>query len=141
MAFGSPEQQREMLALSFEQTPSGYVYYHYRWSRGVPVSAAERESYLNIPALGSRRAWRKSIEGRPTVPHRQWSPTGWKLLAALPLSMAFIGALFGVTGIFSGVAEANRLLAALYIIAGASMLIFGGAIIVAHLKDRQATDG
>ncbi|MDB5709130.1 MAG: hypothetical protein JWL96_1200 [Sphingomonas bacterium] len=96
-----PEEQRRILSLSFEPQGDGYLYYHWRWSRGVPVSAAEREAYLRIPALGSRRAWRRAIEGRLTAPPRAYGPVHQKLAAAFPAHMVVMGIIFGSVALIS----------------------------------------
>lgn len=89
------DEQRAILALSFDPSEKGYLYYHWRWSHGVPVTVEEREAYLSIPALRSRRAWRKSIAGRPTSPPRPFQPVQRKLLATMPISMVVMTLLIG----------------------------------------------
>lgn len=90
------EEQRRILAQSFEQGADGYIYYRNAWSRGVPVTEAEREAYLAIPAIGSRKAWLKSISGRPTVPKRAYWPTLLRLFAAMPVRS---GVMFSVSAV------------------------------------------
>lgn len=46
------DKQRAILALSFEPAENGYLYYHWRWSRGVPVTAEERDSVSLDPSAG-----------------------------------------------------------------------------------------
>lgn len=135
MALPSPSQQREMLELSFEQTENGFVYYHYRWSRGIPVTAEEREEYLNIPVLGSRRAWRKALSGRESLQPRPYAPVAWKLLRRMPVRMALLSMIFGVAGLLSAPYAANMLLAAMYAVVGCAMLFFGTSIVAARFRD------
>jgi hypothetical protein len=132
MAFTSSTQQREILALSFEPAEGGFVYYHNRWSRGMPVTSDEREEYLNLRVIGSRGAWRKTLIGRETVPPRAFKPVLRKLLRAMPLRMAIFGTAFGIGSLVSGLNEPNWILATLYVAAGCMMLFFGGAIFAAR---------
>jgi hypothetical protein len=138
MAPSFQSEQRDLLALSFEESEQGYIYYHNRWSRGVPVSAEEREAYLRIPALGSRKAWRKSLKGRQTLPPRAFNPVMMKLLAAMPRRMAFLGVAFGFAGLVQGSSEPNALLAGLFIFGGGAMLVFGSSIALARLTRSSA---
>lgn len=126
MIVPSSTDQREVLALSFEPADGGYVYYHYRWSAGVPVTAEEREAYLRIPALGSRRAWRKSLSGRQSLPPRPYKPVQRKLLASMPVSMAVVALLFGVFGVLSGFAEPSPVLKVIYVGGGCAAFLFVG---------------
>jgi hypothetical protein len=137
MAFTDPAEQRSILALSFEPLGDGYAYYHYRWSRGVPVTAEEREAYLNIPAMGSRRAWRTRIAGRETVPPRSYRSVQHTLLAAMPIRMAVVGIVAGSLGLLSGVAAKETALATIYMIGGTVMIVFGGSIVLARIFPRQ----
>ena len=144
MDFRSTDGQREILALSFEPNGDGYIYYRNRWSRGIPVTAAEREAYLRIPAFGSRRAWRASITGRETLPPRAYGPTGRKLWAAMPWRMAVFGILFGIVFLIGGVAGLQTphttqalLWALLSIVAGALMLASGISIALARIPRRR----
>ncbi|PKP93236.1 MAG: hypothetical protein CVT77_06195 [Alphaproteobacteria bacterium HGW-Alphaproteobacteria-16] len=130
----TPAQQREMLELSFEQAEHGFVYYHYRWSRGIPVTAEERDEYLTIPVFGSRRAWRRSLAGRETTPPRAYRPVARKLLKMMPLSMAIYSLFFGVVGLILGFNEANMAPATVYVAVGCAMLFFGGSIVAARRR-------
>ncbi len=89
---------REFLALSFEAVEEGYVYYQHRWSRGIPVTAEERDAYLAIPVWKSRRSWMQGIAGRDTVPPRAHKPLRNKMLSMMPLSTAISSAVIG--GVF-----------------------------------------
>ena len=126
-----------MLALSFEPTEDGFLYYHYRWSRGIPVTPEEREAYLNIPAFGSRSAWRKSLAERATTPPRAYGPVLRKQLRTMPLSMAIFGLVFGVIGLVLGFNEPNMAIAIMYGVAGCAMLFFGGSIVAARFQAVQ----
>jgi hypothetical protein len=139
MASFRSHEQRDLFALSFEPSGEGYHYYHYRWSRGVPVTAAERDAYLNIPIFGSRRAWRKSLIGRETLPPRSYASVRQKLLAAMPYRMAFGGVIVGAVGLVSGLSERDTAIKIVYLVAGAVMLIFGVSILVARFMQSRAT--
>lgn len=132
-------RQREMLALSFEPTDGGFIYYHYRWSRGVPVTPEEREEYLDIPVFRSRRGWRKALTGRETVQPRAYLPVAWKLMNNMPLSMALYALILGAMGLLAGVNEPNVVFATTYFAAAAAMLFFGGFIVASRFK-RTAGD-
>lgn len=134
MAISSPTQLREMLELSFERTESGFVYYHYRWSRGIPVTAEEREEYLNIPVFGSRRAWRRALSEREATPPRAYAPVARKLLRTMPFRMAVFGLIFGVVGLVLGFDEPNIALATVYVAVGFALLFFGGSIVAARFR-------
>lgn len=134
MTFFSPVPQREMLALSFEPTEYGFLYYHYRWSRGIPVTPEEREAYLNMPAFGSARAWRKSLAGRETAPPRAYAPVLWKLLRTMPLSIAVIGLAVGAFVLLLGFYEPNMALAIVYVAFGGANLIWGALIVAARFQ-------
>ncbi|WP_232280911.1 hypothetical protein [Novosphingobium nitrogenifigens] len=138
MAFSSPEQQRAILSLSFEQAADGFIYYPNAWSYGIPVSSEEREDYLKAPMIGARRKWRKSIEGRPTLPRRPYWPTLLKILAVMPISMAIFGMAFGAIGILSGFTAINSLLGAAYVIGGCSLAAFGFSIPIARVLRRSS---
>lgn len=83
--FFGREDQRRLLEAAFEPDEDGFLFYRDRWSAGIPVTPAEREEYLNIPALGSRRDFYQKIKGRPARGRRDYSsariakafPAGW----------------------------------------------------------------
>ena len=129
--------QRAILALSFEPTESGYLYYHWRWSRGIPVTAEEREAYLAIPVLGSRRAWRMAIAGRATAPTRAFKPVQRELLAALPMSMVFFALLIGIPLSLSGLAELQTLGGLARAMGGLLAVAFGAQIAFAKFRKAQ----
>ena len=141
MSFSSPEQQRSILALCFEPNGDDYLYYRNRWSRGNPVTASEREAYLNIPAMGSRHAWRSSLGERETLPPRPAMPVRKKLLAAMPIWMALMGLAFGIFGVLDGLTEANTIIAIIYVLGGCLMCFFGGSIIIAKITHRRSSTG
>ena len=129
-----------MLALSFEPADTGYIYYHWRWSRGIPVTAEERETYLSIPALGSRRAWRAAIAGRPSVPARAFQPVQRKLLAELPTSMVVMALLLGVPLAVSGLAELQTISGLARSLGGLLAVVFGLQIAFAKYARRRETN-
>ncbi|OAN98178.1 hypothetical protein A8B75_19900 [Sphingomonadales bacterium EhC05] len=124
--------QRDTLALSFETNDDGYIYYHWRWSSGVPVTVEEREAYLAIPVFGSRHAWRKSIAGRDLLPPRPYNVVYRKLLAAMPLQMAITSLAFGVIGVVIGYGSDNFIARTVFILGGIVFFIYGILIIVAR---------
>jgi hypothetical protein len=83
------DDQRKLLESSFEPHGSGFLFYRNRWSKGIPVSAAERDAYLAIPVFGSRANFYAQIKGRAPV----GGPRGYHYVArqmanALPKGMA-----------------------------------------------------
>ncbi len=133
-----------MLALSFESADTGYIYYHWRWSRGIPVTAEERERYLSIPALGSRRAWRAAIAGRPSVPARVFQPVRRKLLAELPTRMVVMALLLGIPLAVSGLAELQTIGGLARSLCGLLAVVFGLQIAFAKYakrRERYAVNG
>ena len=132
-----PDRQRPMLALSFEPTDDGYVYYHWRWSRGIPVTIEEREAYLRIPALGSRRAWRRAIAERATVAPRPFGPTHRKLLARMPVSAMVAGFSIGAILALTALAEPSSVSRIFCMIAGLAMIAFAGQIAIAKWAIRK----
>ena len=128
-----PAAQRAMLALSFEPSGDGHVYYHRRWSRGIPGSAEEREDYLRIPALGSRRAWRNSIAGRPTVPPRAHGPVQRKIFETMPWHIGPLMLLVGMATLIQGL-NATGLL-------GRANLLFGIFCLFGALRFFRARSG
>lgn len=133
------DEQRAILALSFDPSEKGYLYYHWRWSRGVPVTVEEREAYLSIPALGSRRAWRKSIAGRPTSPPRPFQPVQRKLLATMPISMVVMTLLIGLPLALSGLAELQTIGGLARAVGGLLAVVFGAQIIFAKFLESRAS--
>jgi hypothetical protein len=74
------DQYRHIYSTAFERTPSGFIYYERAWSKGVPVSAAERELYLS----GARIDWLHAIVGRKAaMPRRPY----WRGVRRIFLAM------------------------------------------------------
>jgi hypothetical protein len=138
-ARGHSKHKRDILALSFEPTEDGFLYYHRRWSRGVPVSAEEREAYLSIPALGSRRGWRKAIAGRPTAAPRAFRPVQRKLLASLPIGMSAMSVLIGLLIALSGLAALQTFGGLARAVGGLLFVIFGAQIAFAKFMEARAS--
>jgi hypothetical protein len=64
---------------AFEPSSDGFVYYENAWSRGIPVSDAERQVYL----YGSQSEWLEAIVGREaTMPRRPYWRAVKRILAA-----------------------------------------------------------
>lgn len=131
------DEQRDLLALSFEKVENGYLYYHYRWSHGVPVTEEERESYLKIPALGSRSAWRRSIQGRTTTSRRAYAPVTRKLLAAMPASMIVFALCGGAIAIGWAIDATSKVAKVAYLSVGTTALAYAAAIVVAKAVVRK----
>jgi hypothetical protein len=71
--------QKKVLAAAFDRDGEAWVWYANAWSRGVVVSAAERDIYLAYKPI----AFRKAIAGRPaTRPRRPYWPTLNRILTA-----------------------------------------------------------
>lgn len=84
----SDQDGRTLYELSFEPHGDGYVFYRHAWSRGVAVTAEEREASLQPPYWRSRLAFTRKIRGRPpAVPPRGWLLTQRKLWDALPVGL------------------------------------------------------
>lgn len=70
---------RELLATAFDKVDGQWVWYANAWSRGVVVSAEEREIFLGFQPI----AFRKAISGRPaSKPRRPYWPTFKRILTA-----------------------------------------------------------
>ncbi len=143
MALDSPTEQRALLALSFEPLGSAYVYYHHRWSQGIPVTAEEREAYLRLPAVAlmARHAWRKSLAGRQPLPPRSTQTAKavrQGILLKMPPGMAVTSFAFGALGLVSGFSERNIALAAIYVVVGVALLLFAAAIALAKIIQARA---
>jgi hypothetical protein len=64
---------------AFEPSRGGFVFYENAWSRGIPVSADERQAYL----YGSQSEWLEAIAGREaTMPRRPYWRTVKRILTA-----------------------------------------------------------
>ena len=137
----SSAEQRDILSVSFEPAESGYIYYHNRWSRGIPVTEKERNEYLGIPMFGSRRAWRRSLEGRETLPPRAYRPVARKLLRTVPPGMAVTSLIVGLSLLLAGMKAPGLILAVIYCGGGCACLAFGGSAVVTRLARRDADAG
>jgi hypothetical protein len=138
------DEQRAILALRFDPFEKGYLYYLWRWSRGVPVTVEEREArsekreaYLSIPALRSRRAWRKSIAGRPISPPRPFQPVQRKLLATMPISMVVMTLFIGLPLALSGLAELQTIGGLACAVGGLLAVVFKAQIIFAKFLEKS----
>ncbi|MET1110957.1 MAG: hypothetical protein ABWX67_05445 [Allosphingosinicella sp.] len=97
----TPDEQRRLFDTSFEPHGAGFLFYRHRWSKGIPVSAAEREEYLAIPLLGSRRAfYRKIRDRRPVRGARDYHRSARRMAKALPDSMGPAGWLLACVGLY-----------------------------------------
>jgi|GEM_PF-3727643 len=137
MAKPPSEEQRRILALSFELGPDGNVYYRNAWSRGIPVSEAEREAYLSIPALGSRRLWLNAIAGRPSVPRRAYWPTAFKLLAAMPARSGYTFLGFGSLAVYLGLHGDAGILEINATLVGTMLFAIGLVVLSGRLRNAR----
>jgi len=68
-----------ILETAFEQRGTQWIWYGYAWSRGVVVTAHERELYFS-----NRGLFRKAIKGRSaTEPRRRYWPNLKRMLRAI----------------------------------------------------------
>lgn len=68
------------MATAFDYVDGEWVWYANAWSRGVVVSADERDLFLRFNPIAFRRA----IAGRPAVhPRRPYWPTLRRILTAM----------------------------------------------------------
>jgi hypothetical protein len=71
---------KDMMAMAFEEAGDQWLYYANAWSKGVLVSAQERDLYLDFKLI----AFRRSVAGRePSAPPRPYWPTVKRLLKAV----------------------------------------------------------
>ena len=94
-------ERYRLYSVAFEPFGDGFVYYRNRWSRGVPVSADERERFLSSNPFSAYRLGREWARQRtPVAPPRRGA--SGKIMDAMPTSsvLAFVTA----TAIFAGAA-------------------------------------
>jgi hypothetical protein len=83
----SDEEGRALYEASFEPHGNGYVFYRNAWSRGIAVTAEEREASLQPPFWRSRMTLQRKIRGRPSAaPRRSWLTAQRRMILALPAS-------------------------------------------------------
>jgi hypothetical protein len=132
----STEDHRRLLETSFEPYGSGYLFYRNRWSRGVPVSAEEREEYLAIPVFGSRRAFYKRIEARqPLFGPRDYDSAAQRMASALPKGFASSCLAFSIGAVLRAIyasSPTERWLA----LSCAVLLVLLGAWIIFYRRKR-----
>jgi hypothetical protein len=131
-----PHEQREILALSFEPNGDGFVYYHYGWSRGIPVTLEEREAYLAISVYGSRRDWRKALAGRETFPPRDYKLLQVKILEKMPHRVAMMTLASGVGILISAFIQESGVGEAVSLVIGCTMIIFAISVFAARRKTK-----
>src|ERR1051325_1716419 len=95
--------ERGLMATAFEPDGENYLFYRYHWSRGIPVTAAEREAFLALPFDDERNHFEARIRGRAaTGPRRPYWRSYARMIAGFPASVgaAFLafGAMFLVRG-------------------------------------------
>jgi hypothetical protein len=62
-------RRRELLMTAFEKEGDHWVWYANAFSTGVPVTAEERELYLDFNPLGFRQAIRGRAASQPRRPY------------------------------------------------------------------------
>lgn len=128
-------EERAFLDSSFEPDGDGFLFYRTHWSRGIPVSPAEREAYLARAFGDDRYHFEEMIRGRAATGRRRpyWLSYG-RMLAAFPASFgaAFLafGAMFLLRGYFS---DDPRVLIGLWLAAGWLSAGFGAQIVLVGL--------
>jgi hypothetical protein len=94
-------EERGFLDTSFEADGDGFLFYRSHWSRGIPVSAAEREACLARPFDDERRRFEAMISGRAASgPRRPYWLSYSRMLAAFPAG--FGAALLAFGAMFLG---------------------------------------
>jgi hypothetical protein len=74
------ERRRELLSTAFDRVDGQWVWFPNAWSRGIMVTAEERELYLTFAPV----AFRQAIKGRPpTRPRRPYWATLGRILTAM----------------------------------------------------------
>ena len=95
----SPAARRKVFETAFEQFEGGWVYYRSSWSKGVPVTAEERELFVDDWTPEKSAEFHRLIAGRrPVTPARGLRPLG-DIARALPVGVVwalFTGALAAV---------------------------------------------
>ena len=127
-------EERHFLASSFEPNGEGYAFYRHHFARGVPVTAAEREAYLESPLDGSRRAFYEAIAGREaSLPRRPWWRSQRATLAGIPAGFGFGLILVGAMLLWRGRGFEPPLL---WLLAGAGALgtIYGALAVAVRLS-------
>ena len=80
----SSAARRRMFETAFEQFEGGWVYYRSSWSRGVPVTAEERELFVADWTPEKSAEFHRRIAGRqPVTPARGLRPFA-EIMRALP---------------------------------------------------------
>lgn len=128
-------EERAFLDSGFEADGDDFLFYRSHWSRGIPVSAAEREAYLAGTIDDERSHFEEMIRGRAaTGPRRPYWRSYARMLGAVPASFgaAFLafGALFLVRGF---AADDPPALTGLWLVAGGLSAGFGAQIVLARL--------
>jgi len=92
----SSAARRRVMETAFEPFEGGWLYYRSSWSRGVPVTAEERELFVADWTPEKSAEFHRRIAGRrPVTPARGLRPIG-DIVRALPVGVVwaiFTGAL------------------------------------------------
>jgi hypothetical protein len=120
--------RRKLMSLAFEPEGEAYLYYRNRWSRGVRVSAAEREAFVSsgvVDAMRLARSWSRRV---PVAPRRH--PGLWFMLDAMPRRVGF--SCLGLAAVsFAWAVTVRSMFAAIpFALGGAFLALMGGGILV-----------
>ncbi len=132
-------EERAALDSSFERHGDGYAFYRHHLARGIPVTAAERETYLRPPLDGSRRDFYEAIRGRPaTLPRRGWWRSQRATLGAIPAGFGFGLVLLGATLFWRADVMDEPPLRWLLLTAGVMGMAYGGLVLAVRLLDLRS---
>lgn len=131
----SSAARRRVMETAFEPHEGGWVYHRSSWSKGVPVTAEERELFVADWTPEKSAEFHRRIAGRPGVtPARGLRPVG-AILRALPTGV--------VWAIFTGAMAALALSwdadpfwrLVLWSLAAAFLLISAGIFVVRRFRE------
>jgi len=123
------EERRRILEAAFEPWGDGFVYYKNRWAQGIPVSASERDQYLEHWSPEAARTFRRRVAGRaPVVPARGATNAGQSrlgLLGSIPKRAAVGPIASGLFSVFVLAHIGQDWLKLVAIIGGAILILIG----------------
>ena len=124
---------RRVLELSFEPDGSGFVFYAAARSRGIPVSAEEREEYLSASPFGLSTISKRFAGRAPIRPPRPYFPIYFRRMGYYPASLVFMFLAFGSFLVILALGVQESLLRWPMIIFGAFTLILCATIMFAKM--------
>jgi hypothetical protein len=139
MAFNmTPGEQRRLLETSFEPHGAEFLFYRHRWSSGISVSAAEREEFLAIPPLRSRRGFYRKVKDRaPAAGRRDHGAARRKLADAFPKSMGAGLLLLGCSLLIRGFFAQAPFQSWMSLLAGCTAVLLGSWIVSSRSTRRS----